>query len=86
MKKIKVIVELEVNVKKGLNEIANTIHDVVETSLESGLDDKEIKGICKIMKISSDDEDISLFYESGNDYTKGISYKNLDEYLKRYDT
>ena len=85
-KKIKVTVELEVNVVKGLNSIACTVFDVVKEVIKSGLDDDDCKGVCKILNINSNEVDITRFYESGEDYKKGVSYKNKKEYLERNDT
>ena len=85
-KKVKVTIELEVNVVKGLNSIANTVFDVVEEVIESGLRDDDCKGVCKILNINSNDIDVTRFHESGEDYKKGISYKNEKEYLERDDT
>jgi len=79
-KKVKVMIELEVNVVEGLDNIANTVFDVVEEVVETGLLNDDCKGVCEILNIKSNDIDVTRFYGSGEDYKKGISYKNGEEY------
>jgi len=90
-KKIKVIVELEIDAVDGLNVVGNTIEEVVECILDNGFsyEDEFSKeknsDMCKIIKIKSDEIDVIWFYESGDAYVNGVSYKDCAEYQKSFE-
>ena len=78
-KKIKVTVELEVDVFEGLERIACTTKGIIKYEVENGLE------ISKILSVSSDDINVDEFYECGDDYLKGKSHKSEEDYRKSFE-